>query len=124
MILGLKCTGCGAEYPADTLMNLCPVDQRPVEIIIDIDRLGREQAGLSWYQPKRRDLWRLGGLLALDIANDEDRQHIVTLGEGYTPVLDYSDYPLAKKAGFTLGVKDEGKAHPGFGGTRPDQTGR
>jgi threonine synthase len=115
MILGLKCTGCGAEYPADTLMNLCPVDQRPVEIIIDIDRLGREQPGLSWYQPKRRDLWRFGGLLALDIANEEDRQHIVTLGEGYTPVLDYSDYPLAKKAGFTLGVKDEGKAHPGFG---------
>lgn len=115
MILGLKCTGCGAEYPANTLMNLCPVDQRPVEIIIDIERLNREQPGLSWYQPQRHDLWRFGGLLALDIASADDRQHIVTLGEGYTPVLDFSDHPLAKKAGFTLGVKDEGKAHPGFG---------
>ena len=35
----LKCTGCGAEYPADRLMNLCPEDGRPVEIILDLQRL-------------------------------------------------------------------------------------
>jgi len=111
----LKCTCCGAEYPADTLMNLCPVDQRPVEMVIDIEKLQAEQAATAWYQPDRKDMWRFGGLLPLDIANPKDRQHITTLGEGNTPLLDYSDHPSAHKAGFSLGIKDEGKAHPGFG---------
>lgn len=81
MIAGLKCTGCGAEYPADRLMNLCPVDQRPVEIIIDLQRLQRQQPGLGWYHPERRDLWRFGGLLALDIADAADREFITGLGD-------------------------------------------
>lgn len=111
----LKCTCCGAEYPADALMNLCPVDQRPVEMVIDIERLQAEQAAATWYRPDRKDMWRFGGLLPLDIANLEDRKNITTLGEGNTPLLDYSDHPLARKAGFSLGIKDEGKAHAGFG---------
>jgi len=115
MMSCLKCTGCGAEYPAGTLMNLCPVDQRPVEIIMDLERLQKEQPAMGWYHPERHDLWRFGGLLALDINNPLDRQSIVTLGEGFTPLLDYADHPLARKGGFKLGVKDEGKAHPGFG---------
>lgn len=115
MMSCLKCTGCGAEYPAGTLMNLCPVDQRPVEIIIDLERLQKEQPAMGWYHPERHDLWRFGGLLALDINNPLDRQSIVTLGEGFTPLLDYADHPLARRGRFRLGVKDEGKAHPGFG---------
>ena len=100
----LKCTACGAEYPADTLMNLCPVDQRPVEMVIDIEKLQAEQAATAWYQPDRKDMWRFGGLLPLDIANPKDRQHITTLGEGNTPLLDYSDHPSAQS------FKDRGMA--------------
>jgi threonine synthase len=111
----LKCTACGAEYPADTLMNLCPQDQRPVEIIIDLERLAKEQPGASWYHPERNDMWRFGGLLPLDINNPADRPHIVTLGEGHTPILPFDDHPLALKGGFSLGFKDEGKAHAGYG---------
>jgi len=111
----LKCTSCGAEYPANTLMNLCPKDQRPVEIIMDLERLAAEQPGNSWYHPKRRDMWRFGGLLPLDISDADDRRHIVTLGEGHTPTLSFDDHDLARRAGFSLGVKDEGKAHKGFG---------
>ena len=70
---------------------------------------------MGWYHPERADMWRFGGLLALDINDPDDRASIVTLGEGHTPLLDYSDHPLAAAAGFSLGVKDEGKAHPGFG---------
>lgn len=117
----LKCTGCGAEYPANALMNLCPRDQRPVQIVIDIDRLASEQAGNSWYHPERMDMWRFGGLLALDFFDPEDRRHIVSLGEGHTPVLRFDDYPLARKGGFSLGIKDEGKSHAGFG-TNPTQS--
>ena len=63
-------------------MNLCPVDQRPVEMVIDIEKLQAEQAATTWYHPDRNDMWRFGGLLPLDIANHDDRQHITTLGEG------------------------------------------
>jgi threonine synthase len=115
MIAYLKCTGCKTEFPADTLMNLCPHDGRPVEIINDLEQLAKDWPDDSWYRPERRDMWRFGGLLPLDINSSSDRQHIVTLGEGFTPLLEYPDHPLAKSAGFSLAVKDEGKAHPGFG---------
>ena len=111
----LQCIRCGTHYPADTVMNLCPRDESPVEVVIDLERLVKEQPNLTWYQPKRNDMWRFGGLLPLDINNPGDRQHIFNLGEGNTPLLDYNDHPLAQKAGFSLTVKDEGKAHPGFG---------
>jgi len=111
----LQCIRCGAEYPADTVMNLCPVDNSPVEIIMDLERLVTEQPDQSWYHPERNNMWRFGGLLPLDINNPDDRPHIFNLGEGNTPLLDYSDHPLAQQAGFTLEVKDEGKAHAGFG---------
>jgi len=117
----LKCTGCGAEYPPETLMNLCPVDNRPVEIQIDLDELKINQPKAGWYHPARKDMWRFGGLLALDVNDPVDRPYVVSLGEGHTPLLDYSDHSLAAKGGFTLQVKDEGKAHPGYG-SNPSQS--
>ena len=111
----LRGLGSGREYPADRLMNLDPSDNRPVEMVLDLERLAREQPGLGWYHPERRDLWRFGALLPLDIANPEDRRHIVTLGEGHTPLREYPDHPLARTVGFRLQIKDEGKAEPGYG---------
>lgn len=121
LISHLKCTGCGAEYPAEQLMNLCPVDHRPIEIIIDLAQLQKDYPDDSWYNPARPDMWRFGGLLPLDVNNAGDREHIVCLGEGQTPLLDLSDGPLARQIGFSLGLKDEGKAHPGFG-SNPTQS--
>ena len=115
MISRLRCTKCGTEYPADTLMNLCPQDDRPVEIIIDLERLQALRPDSAWYDPAVKSMWRFGGLLPFDIQEPADREHIVSLGEGHTPVLDFSDHALARRAGFSLGLKDEGKAHPGFG---------
>lgn len=115
LISHLQCTGCAAEYPADTIMNLCPVDNRPVQIIMDLQRLKSEQPDLAWYQPERNDMWRFGGLLPLDINNPEDQPHIYSLGEGNTPLLQYHDHALANEIGFKLAVKDEGNAHAGFG---------
>jgi threonine synthase len=115
MIAFLKCVACGAEYPPRTLMNLCPVDGRPVEIINDLERLASEQPDCEWYRPERNDMWRFGGLLPLDIENPEQRDHITTLGEGHTPLLEHHDHPIALAAGFRLWVKEEGKAHRGFG---------
>ncbi|MEZ4702065.1 MAG: threonine synthase [Rhodothermales bacterium] len=105
----------GAEYPPDTVMNLDPVDNRPVEIVLDVERIRREKPDGAWYHPERKDMWRFGSLLPLDIADPDDARHIVTLGEGYTPLLAYPDHDLAKKAGFRLQVKEEGRAYPGYG---------
>jgi threonine synthase len=105
----------GIEYPADRLMNLDPADGRPLEQVLDLERLARERPDRSWYDPARGDLWRFGGLLALDIADPDDARHIVPLGEGHTPLLDYADHPVARAAGLRLQYKDEGQPHPGFG---------
>jgi threonine synthase len=111
----LRGLGSGRTYPADQLMNLDPVDNRPVEIVLDLERLEREQPELGWYHPRRDDLWRFGALLPLDIENPDDRRHIVTLGEGHTPLREYADHPIARKIGCRLQIKDEGKAEPGYG---------
>lgn len=105
----------GVEYSADVPMNLDPVDGRPVEMLLDLERLAHERPNAAWYRPQRRDLWKFGALLALDIDDPDDARHIVSLGEGATSLLDYRDHPIARAAGLDLRVKEEGKAYPGFG---------
>ena len=111
----LRGIGSGAIYAADAVMNLCPVDGRPVEIVLDIDRLRAERPEASWYLPARRDMWRFGGLLPLDAAVPGEAARIVSLGEGATPLLDGSAWPLAGRGGFGLQIKEEGRPVPGFG---------
>jgi threonine synthase len=111
----LACSTCGANYPANLPMNLCPVDDRPVQVILDLDRLKRERGPDRFWDPTRPNLWRFGGLLPLDWDDPDDRRSIVSLGEGHTPCLPYPD-SQAEKVGFRLEVKDEGRPHPrGFG---------
>jgi threonine synthase len=95
-------------------MNLCPNDGRPVQVTMDLERLRSEQGRNGWWNPDRRDLWRFGGLLPLDVNDFEDSRSIVSLGEGCTPCGDY-EHPLASREGFRLQVKDEGRHAPGFG---------
>ncbi len=110
----LACTECGATYPADRVMNLCERDGRPVRVELDLERLKSARGRDGWWNPDRRDLWRFGGLLPLDVDDPADRAHVVSLGEGFTPAVPYSD-PLAVRLGFRLEVKDEGKPYPGHG---------
>ncbi len=95
-------------------MNLDPADGRPVEFVIDVERLVRERPGLSWYDPSRRSMWRFGGLLGLDIDDPDNARCIASGGEGATPLLDYP-HPVAQRIGLRLQVKDEGHPVPGFG---------
>ena len=111
----LRGLGSGACYSAERLMGVCPVDARPLEMVLDLARLRRERPDASWYRPARMSMWRFGALLALDPDDAADRAHIVSLGEGATPLLDYDDHPLAQRARFRLAIKEEGRAVPGFG---------
>ena len=105
----LRGIASGREYPADVPMNLDPVDGRPVEMVLDLERLASEKPGAAWYAPRRNDMWRFGALLALDAGDPRDAAHIVTLGEGATPVLDYSDDATVRGSGLRLEVKDEAR---------------
>ncbi|MHC5543639.1 threonine synthase, partial [Singulisphaera rosea] len=111
----LACSVCGTSYPADRIMNLCERDARPVQMILDLPRIRAERGRDGGWDPARRDLWRFGALLPLDIHDPSDRDHIVTLGEGHTPSIDYP-HPWADRLRCRLEVKDEGRHHPGFGG--------
>jgi threonine synthase len=113
-VMHLACPSCGATYPADRVMNLCERDQRPVQVVLDLERLRAERGRDGGFDPSRRDLWRFGGLLPLDRADPADRRHIITLGEGFTPQLRYH-HPWAERLGCRLEVKDEGKPYAGFG---------
>jgi threonine synthase len=111
----LRGLASGIEYPGDVPMNLDPADGRPVEMVLDLERLSSQQPRAQWFDPSRKDMWRFGALMALDINDAGDARHIVALGEGATPLLDYLEHPVAKAAGLRLQIKDEGRAHPGFG---------
>jgi len=111
----LRGIGSGVEYAADVPINLDPLDGRPLEMVLDLERLAAERPGAQWYDPQRRDLWRFGALMALDITDAGDARHIVALGEGATPLLDYAGHPIARAASLQLQVKEEGKAHAGYG---------
>lgn len=111
----IRCTQCSSEYSTDDLLNLCPKDQRPLELIIDIEKVKRDQSNFSWYRPELKSMWRFGSLLGLDINAAEDKSSIVSLGEGYTPEVALDNHPVARKHGFNLFLKDEGQPHKGWG---------
>lgn len=113
-VLELRCGTCGASYPADSKMNLCPSDQRPVQMILDLERIRSERGRDAGWNPDRRSLWRFGALLPLDIDDPDDRRSIVTLGEGCTPSIPYP-HPWADRLGCRFEVKDEGRPYEGFG---------
>ncbi len=95
-------------------MNLCERDGRPVQVVLDLDRLKAERGPDGGWDPTRPDLWRFSGLLPLDPLDPLDRRSIVSLGEGNTPGLDYP-HPWADRLACRFEVKDEGRPHPGFG---------
>ncbi len=111
----LRCTGCGRQFPAGELMNLCPEDDRPLTIELDLVALEKAHPRGSWYRPGRRDMWKFTSLLALDVSAAGDAPHIVSLGEGATPLRPYPRHPVALELELDLLVKDEGEGVAGFG---------
>ncbi len=101
----LQCSLCGKHYPKDKVMNLCPDDSRPLEMIYDLAAIKSEN---NWYHPERKSLWRFSGILPIS-------EGFMDFGEGYTPLLNYNGHDVAQQFGFELFIKDEGKGHEGYG---------
>jgi threonine synthase len=108
-----QCTECEAFYPPDKVMNLCPLDGRPVQMVVDVERINKDYPAMSWYHPHINNMWRFGPLLPFDICSHEP--DVCSLGEGHTPIINISDYALCKHLGLDVYLKEEGQPHAGYG---------
>src|SRR5207253_11279486 len=98
----LECGACGQRHEAQRLHNLCTQCGKPLLVRYDFERAGRSLTKDSLRQ-RSPDLWRYREVLPV-----ERDENIVSLGEGFTPLL------LAMRLGGQLGlhelyVKDDGQ---------------
>ena len=96
----LECAACGQSYEARRLLNLCERCGKPLLVRYDLERAARTLTKES-LGTRRADLWRYREVLPVELD-----AHIVTLGEGWTPLL------RASRLGASLGlshlyIKDE-----------------
>jgi threonine synthase len=108
-----QCTECGRTYKTDTPMNLCEDDGRPVKMMVNIAAITRDYPSMTWYQPHVKNMWRFGPLLPFDISTDPDS--VCSLGEGYTPIIDISQYLACSELNLQVYIKDEGQPYAGYG---------
>src|SRR5260370_2206094 len=98
----LECAACGTKHEARRLHNLCSKCGKPLLVRYDLKSAA---ASLTKESLKARapDLWRYREVLPV-----EQDENIVTLGEGFTPLLPASR--LGGQIGLSgLYIKDEGQ---------------
>lgn len=96
----LECGACGHGHEAQRLQNLCTQCAKPLLVRYDLEQAGRSLTKES-LQRRRADLWRYREVLPV-----ERDENIVSLGEGWTPLL--SAPKLAARVGLReLLIKDE-----------------
>ena len=90
----LECAACHLEHEAQRLLNLCRDCGKPLLVRYDLETAARTLTKES-LAGRRGDLWRYREVLPV-----EDDANIVSLGEGWTPLLH------AERLGNKLGIKD------------------
>ena len=99
-ITHLECAACGLEHEAQRLHNLCRECGKPLLVRYDLERAGHSLTKES-LSGRRADMWRYREVLPV-----ESDENIVTLGEGWTPLL--RTERLGQKLGLgNLYIKDE-----------------
>jgi threonine synthase len=99
-LTNLECRACGTEVDPSRVVGTCPNCGHTLLAAYDLAGIeGRRwQAALAG---RGKTLWRYGELLPV-----QRTESIVTLGEGYTPVLPLKEVPEAP--GLEVSVKDDG----------------
>ena len=90
----LECALCGLRHEAQRLHNLCRDCSKPLLVHYDLHKAQRSLTRES-LRSRRADLWRYREVLPV-----EDEENIVSLGEGWTPLLS------ANRLGELVGVAD------------------
>jgi threonine synthase len=91
-VKNLECSFCHREYESRRLQNVCTECGKPLLVRYDLKRIAKFLTRQALYA-RRPDLWRYREMLPV---RRED--NIVTLGEGWTPLLP------ARTLGASLGV--------------------
>ncbi|MDP9178609.1 MAG: threonine synthase [Gemmatimonadota bacterium] len=89
----LECSACAAGYAAGQLHNLCTVCGKPLLVRYDLSRASRSLTRDA-LKSRRADMWRYREVMPVE--NDAD---IISLGEGWTPLL------RASRLGAAIGMK-------------------
>src|SRR5258707_10404288 len=98
----LECAACGARHEARRLHNVCTQCGKPLLVRYDLKRAAASLTKES-LRDRGPDLWRYREVLPV-----EHDVNIVTLGEGFTPLVRASR--LGAQLGFDeLYIKDEGQ---------------
>lgn len=96
----LECSACGASYAAGQRHNLCTVCGKPLLVRYDLSRASRSLTRDA-LKARRADMWRYREVMPV-----ENDANIVSLGEGWTPLL--HAHRLGAALGLTeLLIKDE-----------------
>src|SRR5437868_9052919 len=96
----LECAACGRRHEARRLHNLCGACGKPLLVRYDLEQAARTLTKET-LKGRRADLWRY-----LEVLPVEHEENIVSLGEGWTPLLHATN--LGAQLGLTeLYIKDE-----------------
>jgi threonine synthase len=90
----LECSACGASFAAGQVHNVCTVCGKPLFVRYDLARASRSLTRDA-LKSRRADMWRYREVMPVE--NDAS---IVSLGEGWTPLLH------AHRLGAALGLTD------------------
>jgi threonine synthase len=101
MLTHLECARCGHQHDADQLVNLCHCGS-PLLARYDLDAVAKAVDPAKLKLRGDRSLWRYRELLPV-----RDPQHVVSLGEGGTPLLALTGLGAAYGVP-RLYMKDEG----------------
>ena len=105
LLTGLECRACCTTLDADRPVGICPTCGHTLFATYDLDR-GRTTRILERFRERPATLWRYLELLPV-----RDTSHIVTLGEGGTPILRLAEVPEAPRA--EIWLKDDGQMPTG-----------
>ena len=97
----LECSKCGKKFDADKLQTVCDSCGKPLLVRYDLGSAG-EAISRNDLPRREASMWRYWEVLPV-----KDRENVVTLGEGWTPLTHVPR--LGKAVGVPdLWVKDEG----------------
>jgi threonine synthase len=100
-VIFLKCANCGRKYEANKLHNLCLKCGKPLLVHYDLPKVSLTLTKKS-LQKREASLWRYREVLPV-----VDEKNVISLGEGFTPLLKAERLAATLPIKINLLIKDE-----------------
>jgi threonine synthase len=97
----LECANCSKEHEANRLQNLCVECGKPLLVRYDLEK-AKETLTKESLKSRQANLWRYAEVLPV-----ENKENIVCLGEGFTPLLKSERLAATLPIKLNLFIKDE-----------------